>query len=48
MLNFDFNNLLLLMGAPLLIGGVVAVVYVFISKLIRALIRMMTGGRIDL
>ena len=48
MLNFDFSNLLQILLVPLVIGGVVAVPYVLVSKLVKALVRMMTQGRIDL
>ncbi len=48
MLNFDFGNLLQLLAVPLVIGGVVAVPYVLVSRLVKALVRMMTKGRIDL
>lgn len=48
MLNFDFGNLLQILLVPLVIGGVVAVPYVLVSKLTKALVRMMTKGRIDL
>ena len=48
MLNFDFANLLQILLVPLIIGGVVAVPYVLVSRLIKALVRMMTRGRIDL
>lgn len=48
MLNFDFSNLLQILLVPLVIGGVVAVPYVLVSKLVKALVRMMTKGRIDL
>ena len=47
-LNFDFGNLLQILLVPLVIGGVVAVPYVLVSKLVKALVRMMTKGRIDL
>ena len=48
MLNFDFANLLQILLVPLVIGGVVAVPYVLVSKLVKALVRMLTKGRIDL
>lgn len=48
MLNFDFLNLLKILLVPVVIGGVVAVPYVLVSKLVKALVRMITRGRIDL
>lgn len=48
MLNFDFSNLLAILLVPLVVGGVVAVPYVLVSRLVRGLIKMMTRGRIDL
>lgn len=48
MLNFDFGNVLYLLAIPLVLGGVVAVPYVLVSRLVKALVRMMTRGRIDL
>ncbi len=48
MLNFDFGNLLKLITVPMVIGGVVAVPYVLVSRLVKGLVRMMTKGRIDL
>lgn len=48
MLNFDFANLMGLLAIPFVIGGVVAVPCVFVSRLVKALVRMMTKGRIDL